>query len=102
VFHDLIEVYRAELSASVAALRSAVANRDVEAIRKLAHALKGSSLTLGACGFGALCECVQKSAEERQIEETIIRTQELIAPAAGLPDQLARAATAENVSDARA
>jgi CheY-like chemotaxis protein len=102
VFHDLIEVYRAELSASVAALRSAVANRDVEAIRKLAHALKGSSLTLGACGFGALCECVQKSAEERQIEETIIRTQELIALAAGLPDQLARAGDRENVSDARA
>ena len=94
VFLDLVGVYRSELSAGVVALQSAVANRDIEAIRKLAHALKGSSLTLGASGFGALCEGVQVSAEGPQIEETIIRTRELIAEAAGLPDQLEQAGAA--------
>jgi hypothetical protein len=58
-----------------------------------------SSLTLGAAGFGALCEGVQKSAqgsqiEKTQIEDTIVRTRELIAHAADLPDQLVHAGTA--------
>ena len=94
VFLDLVEVYRSELSAGLAALQSAVADRDVEAIRKVAHALKGSSLTLGAARFGALCEGVQKSAEGPKIEETIIRTNELIAHAAGLPELLKGAGVA--------
>jgi PAS domain S-box-containing protein len=94
VFLDLVEVYRSELSAVVAALQSAVADRDVEAIHKVAHALKGSSLTLGAARFGALCEGVQKSAEGPKIEETIICTNELIAQAAGLPELLKRAGVA--------
>jgi two-component system, sensor histidine kinase and response regulator len=99
VFLELVATYRSELSVGVAALESAVASRDVEAIRKLAHALKGSSLTLGAAGFGALCEGVQKSAqgsqiEKTQIEETIVRTRELIAHAADLPDQLEQAGAA--------
>ena len=91
VFLDLVEVYRSELSAGVVALQSAVTNRDIEAIRKLAHALKGSSLTLGASGFGALCEGVQVSAQGPQIEETIFRTRTLIAEAAGLPERLEKA-----------
>ena len=99
VFLELVATYCSELSGSVAALESAVASRDLEAIRKLAHALKGSSLTLGAAGFGALCEGVQKSAqgsqiEKTQIEDTIVRTRELIAHAADLPDQLVHAGTA--------
>ena len=94
VFLDLLATYRSELSAGVAALVSALANRDVEAIRKVAHARKGSSLTLGAAGFGTLCEGVQESAEGPQIEETIIRTRNLIMHAAGLPEQLARAGLA--------
>jgi CheY-like chemotaxis protein len=99
VFLELVATYRAELLASVAALESAVVSRDVEAIRKLAHALKGSSLTLGAAGFGALCEGVQKSAqgsqtEKTQIDEMIVRTRELIAHAADLPDQLQHAGAA--------
>jgi CheY-like chemotaxis protein len=94
VFLDLVEVYRSELSAGLAALQSAVADRDVEAIRKVVHALKGSSLTLGAARFGALCEGVQKSAEGPKTEETIIRTNELIAHAAGLPELLKRAGVA--------
>jgi two-component system, sensor histidine kinase and response regulator len=94
VFLDLLTTYRLELSAAVASLVSAVANRDVEAIRKVAHGLKGSSLTLGAAGFGALCESVQQSAERPRIEETIVRTRELIAHAEGLPEQLERAGMA--------
>jgi two-component system sensor histidine kinase/response regulator len=94
VFLDLLTTYRLELSAAVALLVSAVANRDVEAIRKVAHGLKGSSLTLGAAGFGALCESVQQSAERPRIEETIVRTRELIAHAEGLPEQLERAGMA--------
>jgi len=91
VFLNLVEIYRSELSASVAALQSAVTNRDIEAIRKLAHALKGSSLTLGAAEFGALCEGVQMSAQGLQSEETIFRARTLIAKAAGLPKRLERA-----------
>jgi HPt (histidine-containing phosphotransfer) domain-containing protein len=55
VFLDLVEVYRSELSAGVVALQSAVSNREIEAIRKLAHALKGSSLTLGETGTKRRC-----------------------------------------------
>ena len=98
VFLDLVEVYRSELSAGVVALQSAVVNRDIEAIRKLAHALKGSSLTLGAAAFGALCEGVQMSAQGPQVEETIFRARKLIAQAAGLPERLERAGAEERVS----
>jgi CheY-like chemotaxis protein len=98
VFLDLVEVYRSELSAGVVALQSAVVTRDIEAIRKLAHALKGSSLTLGAAAFGALCEGVQMSAQGPQVEETIFRARKLIAQAAGLPERLERAGAEERVS----
>ena len=98
VFLDLVEVYRSELSAGVVALQSAVVTRDIEAIRKLAHALKGSSLTLGAAAFGALCEGVQMSAQGPQVEETIFRARKLIAQAAGLPERLERAGAKERVS----
>ena len=94
VFLDLVATYRAELSAGVAALVSAVADRDVATIRRVAHALKGSSLTLGACGFGSLCKAVQESAEGPQIEATINHARNLIAQAAGLPEQLERAGVA--------
>jgi two-component system, sensor histidine kinase and response regulator len=94
VFLNLVATYRAELSAGVAALVSAVADRDVETICRVAHALKGSSLTLGACGFGSLCKAVQESAEGQQIETTIEHARNLIAQAAGLPDQLERAGVA--------
>ncbi len=97
LFLEMVEVYRAELSAGVVALQSAVATRDIEAIRKLAHALKGSSLTLGAAGFGALCEGVQMSAQGPQIEETIFRTRKLIDEAAGLPERLERAGAAATI-----
>ncbi len=99
VFIDLLKVYRAELSAAVAALQSALANRDTESIRKLAHALKGSSLTLGAVGFGALCERVQMSAQGPQLEETIFRARKLIDEAADLPERLERAGASARESN---
>jgi HPt (histidine-containing phosphotransfer) domain-containing protein len=68
VFLDLIEVYRSELSAGIAVLQSAVASRDVEAIRKVAHALKGSSLTLGAPDSGRYARAFRRVLKDGKLK----------------------------------
>lgn len=58
----LVGQFLTETTARVDALRDAVRRRDAAAVRSTAHALKGSSLIMGATRLGALCGRLEESA----------------------------------------
>ncbi len=51
----LIAIFREEFPRQVAAIREAIAARDVARMKKAGHALKGSALTLGLNGLAGVC-----------------------------------------------
>jgi histidine phosphotransfer protein HptB len=52
---ELIDIYIAEVPAMVQAIQNAVSQKDFPRLQSSAHALKGSSLNLGAKRVGAIC-----------------------------------------------
>jgi len=56
----LIRSFIAEGDKDVARLRGAFDARDTEAVRVVAHLLKGASATLGADGLASLCGIVER------------------------------------------
>ena len=59
---ELLELFVVEAAATVAQLASAVAARDVEAVRRLAHGLAGSAATIGALQLADASERLDESA----------------------------------------
>jgi HPt (histidine-containing phosphotransfer) domain-containing protein len=52
---ELIDIYMAEVPKMVQAIHDAISKKDFVALKSTAHALKGSSLNLGAKRIGELC-----------------------------------------------
>lgn len=65
---ELIEVFLADAKPRVAAIRAAVARGDREALRSVAHSLKGSSANLGASGLAELCAGLERRAKSGSLE----------------------------------
>ena len=68
----------------VAALLKAVAQADLETLRTLAHSLKSSSANLGAIGFSKLCNQLEDSARDANIENASVQLQAIEALLPGL------------------
>jgi CheY-like chemotaxis protein len=77
---DLRTLYRQALPARIAALEAACGTDDVEAIRGIAHALRGSGATYGFPAVTAVAGAV----ESAPAEELMGRTRELIAVLRGV------------------
>lgn len=58
---ELIELYAEDAPHRLAAIRGALATGDLAALRRAAHALKGSSASLGARRVEMLCEKLERS-----------------------------------------
>ncbi|MET0623876.1 MAG: Hpt domain-containing protein [Pyrinomonadaceae bacterium] len=58
---ELIDLYAEDTPRRLDAIRSALAARDLAALRRAAHALKGSSASLGARQVMMLCEKLEQS-----------------------------------------
>jgi hypothetical protein len=91
VFIDLFKVYRAELSAAVAALQSAITNRDTVRFASWRMRSKVPRSRWARSGLGRCASAFRWSAQGPQLEETIFRARKLIDEAADLPERLERA-----------
>ena len=70
---ELLELFVVEAAATVAQLASAVAARDVEEVRRLAHGLAGSAATIGALQLANASERLDESARAGRL----VRAKEL-------------------------
>ena len=62
---DLVQTFLGEAPAMMAELEAALAGRDAERFRRVAHSLKSNSNTFGAVALGALARELELSARER-------------------------------------
>lgn len=58
---ELIDLYAEDAPRRLASIRGALAAKDLTALRRAAHGLKGSSASLGARKVEALCEKLERS-----------------------------------------
>lgn len=66
---ELIDLYVEDTPRRLAAIRSASADGDLEALRRAAHGLKGSSASLGARQVEMLCEKLERASGKELLEE---------------------------------
>jgi len=66
--NELFEMFRAQFPALMADMRAAVAQRDAEQLKRLAHKVKGSSSNLGAQHLATLSDELEKQAERGTID----------------------------------
>ncbi|HEX7312667.1 MAG TPA: Hpt domain-containing protein [Pyrinomonadaceae bacterium] len=65
---ELIDLYTEDAPRRLAAIRSAWAARDLAALRRAAHGLKGSSASLGARQVEMLCDKLERSSGEELLQ----------------------------------
>jgi two-component system, sensor histidine kinase len=88
VVQDLVDSFLSELPDLLVAVTSAIGARNLEDLRKAAHALRGAASTVGASGFATKCKHLQDSAEGSEFEVALRNAEDLLAAAAPLPELL--------------
>jgi HPt (histidine-containing phosphotransfer) domain-containing protein len=74
---EIIELFTSDSDRSLAELRAAADERDLDRTRKIAHRLKGSALSLGANRFAALASDIEQDTDPASIIESMIRLESL-------------------------
>lgn len=67
-FPQLLETFEHDAVEHIAVLRSAVAAGEAGQLRREAHALKGSSLTIGAQGMADICQRLESLGAAQSVE----------------------------------
>jgi HPt (histidine-containing phosphotransfer) domain-containing protein len=65
---ELIDLYAEDAPRRLAAIQGALAVRDLTALRRAAHALKGSSASLGARQVEILCEKLERLPSQEMLQ----------------------------------
>lgn len=65
---ELIDIFLEDVPQRLKAMRDAVTLRDATSLRGLAHSLKGSSSSLGACQLAVLCGGLEASANDLALD----------------------------------
>jgi HPt (histidine-containing phosphotransfer) domain-containing protein len=68
-FNELIDLFLRELQLAAASMTEAFANRDADGLGKLAHALKGSSGSMGAARLASLCLELEEMTKNTDLQE---------------------------------
>ena len=69
---ELIDLFLADTPRRVAAMRAAMANSDAPLLARAAHALKGSSSTLGAIQVAESCAELERLARDVSLQEAAL------------------------------
>lgn len=69
VLDEVAEAYLGDAAPRIAAIGAAIAGGDARALRETAHALKGSSGTVGARQLAALCGEIERCAQRGALVE---------------------------------
>ena len=67
---DLVDTFLEEAPVMLRSLRDALAARDAEKFRRVAHSLKSNALTFGALGFAAMARELELGGLERAAAAT--------------------------------
>jgi HPt (histidine-containing phosphotransfer) domain-containing protein len=65
-FGDLIDIYLDDLAAKISLLAGAIGTGDMDAVCSIAHAMKSSSMSMGATQLGALFTTLNTTAKDPQ------------------------------------
>ena len=57
---DVIDSFERTVAENIAAMREAIAKEDLDALRRAAHTVKGTSQQLGALHFGGVCRSIEQ------------------------------------------
>ncbi len=76
-FGELVALFRADSPKRIHALHIAVAEHDMMQIAKIAHALSGSTASIGASRLSTLCKQLEKNAREGELHEPDVRLRAL-------------------------
>ena len=76
---DLVDTYLTDGEQQVAALRAAAASRTGEDLVRPAHALKSSSLNVGALGLGALSRTLEEAARTGPVPDAVAQVDRIAA-----------------------
>ena len=68
-FAELASLYQTDGTPRLAAMREAAAAGDCAKLAKVAHAMSGSSTSIGATGLSALCKTVETAAKAGSLED---------------------------------
>jgi len=79
VLGEVISLYVADVPHQLSALAAAIAARQIEVVRQIAHRLKGSSLGVGASRMANLCSLIEWAARDQAIEAAAVQAGELAA-----------------------
>lgn len=69
MLQKLVMLFREQVAVRTAALRDAVAKRDMPGARQAVHALKSSAGQIGAVGLQELCRRAERAAMDDDVEE---------------------------------
>ncbi len=65
--HNLLELYLTDLTPRAIALHAALSAGDRAALQQVAHAIRGSSLTVGALGLAALTQDIESACRQGEL-----------------------------------
>ena len=71
----IAQVFMEEVPDQVAALDVAIAARDPETVRRIAHRLRGSALALGAGRMAQVCAAIEYASRDGAIDEAATESQ---------------------------
>lgn len=69
VLTELIDLFLADAPPRITMVQGALAAGDGEALRRAAHALKGSAANVGAMGLAALCADLEQRGRHRAFDD---------------------------------
>ena len=67
---ELVELFVETSKTDLKNLRSAINNKDMEMIARIAHSLKGAAMNLGLDDFIELAKTIEKTSRDGELEET--------------------------------
>lgn len=70
-FKDFIISYFQDFDRQNKDLSLAIEQKNLENARKIAHALKGNSSSVGASGLAKICQCLESSSKNGDYEDTV-------------------------------
>ena len=69
-FLELVELFIETSKSDLKNLQSAIDDKNMEIITRIAHSLKGAAMNLGLDYFLALAKIIEKTARDGELEET--------------------------------
>lgn len=76
-FDDFVLLYFDDFEKKEKELEQTINNKDLDKIKKIAHALKGNSLNVGAIALADKCIAIEEASIKKNIEDILFHYNEL-------------------------